>query len=159
MSNERSPRRWAFDIAQILRQVLQEDRFPVPVIDVARDFSHQIYPHDAITLIKAKRIDGFEGMLAPAPKDRGKTGWGIFYNDSIEVPSRINFTLAHELGHYLVHRLKYPDGLQCDQRAMTQWNSEYAKIESEANLFAANLLMPLDDFRAQIPHDVAPTIE
>jgi len=159
MTNQRSPTRWAIDITLVLNEVMVGDRFPVPVIDVAKEYSRQIYPDDAITLIKPKRIDGFEGMLAPAPRDRGKTGWGIFYNDGIKVPRRINFTLAHEFGHYLVHRQKFPEGLQCDQRDMTRWNSAYNEVESEANLFAANLLMPLDDFRAQLPGVVAPTFE
>ena len=159
MTKQRSPTRWAIDISRVLNEVLKDERFPVPVIGVAQEYSKQIYPDDAITLIKAKRISGFEGMLAPAPRERGKTGWGIFYNDGIEVPSRVNFTLAHEFGHYLVHRLKFPNGIQCDQRAMTQWNSKYAQIESEANLFAANLLMPLDDFRQQLPADVAPSFD
>ncbi|WP_138511455.1 ImmA/IrrE family metallo-endopeptidase [Maricaulis alexandrii] len=159
MTRERSPTRWAFDITLVLNEVLKDGRFPVPVIDVAKEYSKQIYPDDAITLIKPGRLDGFEGMLAPAPRDRGKTGWGIFYNDGIEVPSRVNFTLAHEFGHYLVHRKQFPDGRECSQRDMTRWDSEYAKIESEANLFAANLLMPLDDFRGQLPADVAPTFD
>ncbi len=159
MTKERSPTRWAIDISRVLNDVLKDERFPVPVIDVAKEYSRQIYPDDAVTLIKPRRIDGFEGMLAPAPRDRGKFGWGIFYNDGIEVPSRINFTLAHEFGHYLVHRKRFPDGRQCSQRDMTRWDSKYAEIESEANLFAANLLMPLDDFRTQLPADVAPTFD
>lgn len=157
MNDERSPIRWAIDISRVLNAVLQNDRFPIPVIDVALEISAQIYPDDPISLIKARQIDGFEGMLARAPKERGKSGWGIFYNDGIDVPSRVNFTLAHEFGHYLIHRLKFPHGIQCDQRAMTQWNSQSAQVESEANLFAANLLMPLDDFRSQLPADIAPT--
>lgn len=159
MTKERSPTRWAIDITRVLNAVLKDDRFPVRVIDVAKEYSRQIYPDDALTLIKPRRIDGFEGMLAPAPRDRGKTGWGIFYNDGIEVPSRINFTLAHEFGHYLVHRKQFPDGRQCSQRDMTRWDSKHAEIESEANLFAANLLMPLDDFRTQLPADAAPTFD
>ena len=31
-----------------------------------------------------------------------------------------------------------------------RWDSDYGQIELEANIFAANLLMPLDDFRLQI---------
>jgi hypothetical protein len=63
---------------------------------------------------------------------------------------RINFTLAHEFGHYLLHRLAYPDGFYCSQEQVA-WDSEYGQIEHQANVFAANFLMPLDDFRRQIP--------
>ena len=33
---------------------------------------------------------------------------------------------------------------------MVRWDSEYAQLEQQANTFAANLLMPLDDFRRRI---------
>jgi hypothetical protein len=32
----------------------------------------------------------------------GKKGWGIFYNSAIASNGRINFTLGHEFGHYLM---------------------------------------------------------
>ena len=60
----------------------------------------------------------------------------------------------HEFGHYLVHRLAYPDGIQCGEQDVVRWDSEYGQIEHQANVFSAGLLMPLDDFRRQIPeHD------
>jgi len=62
-----------------------------------------------------------------------------------------NFTLGHEFGHYLLHRLAYPDGIRCGDRDVIRWESAYGQIEHQANVFAANLLMPLDDFRRQIP--------
>jgi hypothetical protein len=34
---------------------------------------------------------------------------------------------------------------------MVRWDSEYGQVEHQANVFAANFLMPLDDFRRQIP--------
>lgn len=33
---------------------------------------------------------------------------------------------------------------------MVRWDSDYAQLEQQANTFAANLLMPLDDFRRRI---------
>jgi Zn-dependent peptidase ImmA (M78 family) len=62
---------------------------------------------------------------------------------------RINFTLAHEFGHYLLHRIAYPDGFYCSQQ-LVAWDTEYVQIEHQANVFGANFLMPLDDFRRQI---------
>jgi Zn-dependent peptidase ImmA (M78 family) len=93
-------------------------------------------------------LPGFEGALSPAPV--GKKGWGIFYNSAITSRGRINFTLGHEFGHYLLHREAYPNGFQCSSEDMGTWESEYAQRENEANIFAATLLMPFDDFRAQI---------
>jgi hypothetical protein len=46
--------------------------------------------------------------------------------------------------------------MNCGQQDFVRWDSEYRQVEQEANTFAAYLLMPLDDFRRQIPaRDVA----
>jgi hypothetical protein len=118
------------------------------VTDVAREYSAQRFPGDAITLVEGASLPGFEGALYRAPA--GKSGWGIFYNSAITSRGRINFTLAHEFGHYLLHRLTHPNGLQCGQQDVVRWDSEYGQIEHQANRFAAGLLMPLDDYRRQI---------
>ena len=91
---------------------------------------------------------GVEGMLMPRRDGSGE--WGIIYNDTIRSPGRQNFTLAHELGHYLLHRQTYPNGLECTNRDMADWDDVRNGIEAEANTFASYLLMPLDDFREQI---------
>src|SRR5262249_20940841 len=101
-----------------------------------------------ITLAQGANLPGFDGALFPAPA--GKTGWGIVYNNALASPGRINFTLAHEFGHYLLHRLAYPNGIHCGEQDVVRWDSDYGQIEYQANRFAANLLMPLDDFRRQI---------
>jgi hypothetical protein len=46
--------------------------------------------------------------------------------------------------------LDYPDGIECGEQDIVRWDSAYGQIEHEANIFAANLLMPLDDYRQQI---------
>jgi hypothetical protein len=141
----------------VLKQALGADRFPIKVIDVARDLSKQYFPDDAITYIAGDDLPGFDGALLPAPI--GKTGWGIIYNSSIRSNGRINFTLAHEFGHYLAHRLKHPEGIQCGQDDIVRWDSDYRRLEVEANTFAAYILMPFDDYRVQIPADSVVTFE
>ncbi|MDZ7840904.1 MAG: ImmA/IrrE family metallo-endopeptidase [Gammaproteobacteria bacterium] len=148
MSQELSPQRWANSISTVLNAAFKDDRFPVKVGQLAKDYSHQRFPDDPITDVLGDNLPGFEGALLPAAD--GKKGWGIIYNDTISSPGRINFTLAHEFGHYLLHRLKYPDGITCGEQDMTAWDSEYRQVESQANDFAATLLMPLDDFRRQL---------
>lgn len=157
MTKRLSPQRWANDLTQLLNTVLGADRFPVDVPDVAREFSHQRFPHDPITLVKGDALPGFEGALYRALDD-GK-GWGIIYNNAITSPGRINFTLAHEFGHYLLHRLEFPDGKECGQQDFVRWDSEYGQIEAQANEFAATLLMPLDDFRRQIDARALPDLD
>lgn len=144
-----TPQKWAFQLTHILNAYAYEhERFPVNVKAIAEDFSHQKYPDDPITNVTGAMLPQFEGGLFKAPA--GKKGWGIVYNNSMQSKGRINYTLAHELRHYLLHRMDYPDGIECGEQDMVRWDSAFGQIEHEANVFAANLLMPLDDYRKQI---------
>jgi len=149
MTSTFSPDRWAFEITHVLNAVLGTEHFPINVTAVAQEYSAQKFPHDPISRIVGDSLPGFDGALYKAPA--GKTGWGIFYNNRIRSTGRINFTIGHEFGHYLLHRLAYPDGIRCGEQDFVQWDSTYGQVEHQANVFAANLLMPLDDFRRQVP--------
>jgi hypothetical protein len=62
-------------------------------------------------------------------------------SDAIVQPGRRNFTIAHELGHYVLgHRIASGDELAPTERTPYQ--------EREADVFAAELLMP-EDFVAR----------
>jgi hypothetical protein len=139
----------------VLNKVLGTNRFPIRVAEVAQDYSHRIFPEDPITLIKGEALPSFDGALFRAPA--GAKGWGIFYNNAIASKGRINFTLAHEFAHYLIHRLEHPDGMRCGQQDVVRWDSGYRRLEHEANMFAAYLLMPFDDYRRQI--DAGSTVD
>jgi IrrE N-terminal-like domain len=143
-----SPGRWAFEITHVLNAVFGPDHFPIDVPVVAKEYTAQKFPKDPIVRVVGDDLPGFDGALLKAPA--GKKGWGIFYNNRIRSQGRINFTLGHELGHYLLHRLIYPDGIRCSEHDVVQWDSEFGQVEHQANVFAANLLMPLDDYRRQI---------
>jgi uncharacterized protein DUF955 len=156
MENNFSPQRWANQLTTLLNAFHSggADRFPVKVPDLAKDFSAQRFPGDPIALVIGDSLGNFDGAL-----HRGNKGWGIIYNSAITSSGRIRFTQAHEFGHYLLHRLKYPDGLRCGEQDMVRWDSEYGQIESQANEFASTLLMPLDDFRRQIEPRAAPSLD
>jgi hypothetical protein len=113
----------------VLNKVFGTDHFPIRIADVARDYSHQVFPDDPITLIKGDRLPGFDGALLRAPASA--KGWGIFYNDSVTSKGRINFTLAHEFGHYLAHRLKHPEGIRCGQQDVVRWQSDYKNLNTK----------------------------
>jgi len=74
--------------------------------------------------------------------------WLILYNNEIPQLGRINFTLAHEFGHYLLHREELTK-FECSQEDLSNFRDD-AQRESEANKFASQLLMPPNDFRKQI---------
>lgn len=156
MTAESTPQQWAFAITHVLNAALGIDHFPIKVAEVAQQYSLQRFPDDPIVSVAGDDLPNFEGALFPAP--RGKKGWGIIYNGSIRSKGRINFTLAHEFGHYLLHRIAYPKGFNCGEEDVA-WDSELGQVEHQANLFAANFLMPLDDFRRQINPKAAVTLE
>lgn len=157
MTKTVSPQKSANDLTVVLKTVFGAERFPVDVKMVAREFTAHRYPEDPITMIRGADLPGFEGALMPAPP--GKKGWGILYNNKIASPGRINFTLAHEFGHYLLHRVEHPKGFQCSGEDMANWDTEFGQLEQQANTFAAALLMPLDDFRQQISPVSCPTLD
>jgi Zn-dependent peptidase ImmA (M78 family) len=55
---------------------------------------------------------------------------------------RRRFTLAHEIGHYCLHSLVTKQGFSDSQKTMSRSESFWNSKESEANSFAAQLLMP-----------------
>lgn len=157
MSETFRPERWAIDITKILNAVLGPNHFPIRVAEVAHEIARIKFPDDPIAAIRGTDLPRFEGALYPPPG--GKKGWAIFYNSAITSPGRINFTLAHEFGHYLLHRRADPKGVVCGEAAVVRWDSPYGQMENQANVFAANLLMPFDDYRLLIPAQASVTME
>lgn len=125
-------------------------RYPVNVEQVALELTPS-FNTDPITLVKADRMGKIDGMLARHPQ---KNEWAIFYNQDITHAGRTNFTLAHELGHYFVHRNQMSkSSFECGESDMLDGNQDFSNIEAEANIFAANLLMPNHDFRVQVTNE------
>lgn len=122
-------------------------RYPVNLEQVALELTPS-FNNDPITLVKADSMGKIDGMLVRHPQ---KDEWAIFYNQDITHPGRTNFTLAHELGHYFVHRNQMSKiSFECGESDMLEGNQDFPNIEAEANMFAANLLMPNHDFREQV---------
>ncbi|HBO4309891.1 TPA: ImmA/IrrE family metallo-endopeptidase [Pseudomonas aeruginosa] len=141
----RSPKSEANRITTLLRK-FGLDTFPVDIRYVALELSKSISPDAPISAIKPVPIPTFEGMLKKSPKgDR----WIIGVNEDGASSGRKNFTIAHEFGHFILHRELQAD-FQCMQKDMHTWDALGKKIEMEADIFASYLLMPADDFRRQI---------
>jgi Zn-dependent peptidase ImmA (M78 family) len=65
----------------------------------------------------------------------------IRVNSEISPPGRKRFAIAHELGHFeLKHRPGAPT--ECSEKDFLVWYKSQNSSEVEANLFAAELLMP-----------------
>ena len=69
-------------------------------------------------------------------------------NKNIRETTRRRFTIAHELGHFLIttHRNEY----SCNSFDLNNYNDKSNSQENEANRFAAELLMPRQYFYAEI---------
>lgn len=142
------PKAEANKISKLLDIVVGEERYPVDVKQVALEISNSKFPNEPIVDVSSDSFetDSFQGALVKHPK---KSKWKIIYNDAFKSEGRINFTLAHEFGHYILHR-HLCDKFSCTNDKYEPYESgEMAKIESEADEFASCLLMPLHDFRKQ----------
>ncbi len=149
----RKPIRWANDLGKILEATMGDGRFPVPLDELVLEYSRLRFPDAPVLAVEGKPLGSFEGALYPI--DGGKA-WAIIYNTDVS-EGRKRFTIAHEFGHYLMHRALFPKGVECSEDAVTFRNGP--ELEKEADTFAAYLLMPLDDFRQRLAPDVAPTLD
>jgi Zn-dependent peptidase ImmA (M78 family) len=88
--------------------------------------------------IREVEADGFEGALVRAlDKQKGI----VAVNSRIREETRRRFTIAHEIGHFLIphHRLLKN---VCGSEDIESWRQSIAVPEREANSFAAELLLP-----------------
>jgi hypothetical protein len=140
--------RWANHFNQMLNLANPPNRYRFDVGRLAMETSSAMYPGDPITKVEEQDLDGFAGALVPA---ESRTRWGIVFGSG-QSPGRRRFTTAHEFGHYLLHRKKYPNGIHSSEADVD--GRTKVEVEREANEFASWLLMPLDDFRKQVsPQD------
>lgn len=157
MHFSKRPKKAANDFSVLLRTVLGEDRFPFDVKALAMEVSKNF--EDPISRIEGIEIDGFEGMLRASRK---KPAWRILFNTTTRYPGRERFTLAHEFGHYVMHRrpltvADYANGasptgfdFECSPLQSNKWKEADREREEEADTFASFLLMPIDDYRQQV---------
>ena len=83
----------------------------------------------------------------------------ILYNDLIDNNGRIRFTLAHELGHYILKHNEKSNKTILTRYSLT--DEEYDIFEKEANYFAKRILAPiplvdeyLNSWKKIHPHDI-----
>lgn len=64
----------------------------------------------------------------------------ILYNDTVENKGRIRWTIAHELGHFMLKHNETSNRTTLGRSTLSE--SEYEVFEKEANCFARELLAP-----------------
>ena len=92
--------------------------------------------------IKEVPIKGSEGRIII----NGEYGI-ISINSAIDYQPSKNFIIAHEIGHFLLHK----DLMICldTKKTLSEWHKKGPQ-EEEANLFASELLMPSNQYRLKV---------
>ena len=90
------------------------------------------------------RYEPFAGDQLSGMVHRRKDGRAVIGVNSLDAPTRRRFTIAHEIGHLVLHKNeqfhvdeKFPIGLRNELSSLA-----VDEKEIEANQFAAELLMP-----------------
>ena len=102
---------------------------PVDVLGMAHALGIRVEMHAPLN----PDISGRITLASPAPP-----AYCIEVNGA-HSEKRRRFTLAHEIGHFLLHRDMIGDGIQDDALYRSRLSNE---IEAEANRLAARILMP-----------------
>lgn len=90
---------------------------------------------------KQDLVDNFGNDGAILYDTQNTKTYTIIYNDIDKPDTRINWTLAHELGHFVLkHHIDF-DETKLIRGGLTDY--EYKVLDAEADAFAAELLSPL----------------
>jgi len=117
-------------VDQILK-TLTELLLPVKVEELVRAHGLRIMPYPL--------EDDVSGILLI------ENGVGLIGYNQTESRVRRRFTIAHEFGHYLLHKdvsALFVDKMFRASKDHAAYNADTVKYEHEANEFAAALLMP-----------------
>lgn len=131
--------------SDLLREA-QVRRPPVPIEKLARMVNAAI------------RYEPFAGQMYGVVH-RNRDGTAVIGVNSLDAPNRQRFTIAHEIGHLLLHR---DEKLHIDERSPIGLRTDTSSMatderEIEANQFAAELLMPfgfLEKDLSDLPEDI-----
>ena len=85
-------------------------------------------------------VQGFDGGFVRA---KGTPFGAIIVRNSIREPGRKNFTVAHEIGHFVLPGHD-AGGAVCGPSDIGNWADASRALEREADEFAAELLLPSD---------------
>ncbi len=108
------------------------DSPPIPLTDIVASNGLNIVYADFSVIPDGNKIAGFI--------DFSKSRIVVNKDDS---PNRQRFTIAHELGHYIMHQDYVKDESKYNVLLRVPLRDKgYTSEEQEANCFAANLLVP-----------------
>ena len=107
---------------------------PVQTIPIASDLGINVYR-------SPDWPNSISGMIIADAEMGGDTGYAIYVNAKHSEVRR-RFTIAHEIGHFILHQHLIGDGLVED--ALLRADGLSNQVETQANRMAADILMPWD---------------
>ena len=108
-------------------------------------------------LVDCVRKTGGEICVTDSPEDYETEGGSLvirgphdytIYLSPYTTPLRDNFTIAHELGHFLLHYTDRRHEFEDDDLPLVFARYGRDLLEWQANRFAASLLMPMEQFES-----------
>lgn len=114
----------------IVNNYIESAAVPIEVVNLAQRLGLRVY--------NAPWPDTVSGKIQRDSRHGGESGFAIFVNQNHSHVRR-RFTIAHEIGHYVLHEAQIGDGIFDD--AMYRSGLSNA-IEAQANRMAADILMP-----------------
>jgi hypothetical protein len=124
-------------------------KIPIPVEEIAElQFELQITP--IRDLMNDLGIDGF--------LSNDLTELFIDHDIYMNRPTRSRFTFAHELGHIWLHKLivtAAPATIEQWKQVKLQTSPDHRKMETQANMFAGQLLMPSSELAREFKAEKA----
>lgn len=130
-------------IASNVQNVLNKYKgiYPTPLVSMAKDLGIKIYETYDLK-------DNQAGLIR-----KEKDNYVIYLNIH-DSSRRKRFTIAHEIGHFILHKdiLEKRELIDDIRQPILNRNTdksqkEKQQIEIEANIFAANILMPEKEFK------------
>ena len=114
-----------------------------------RKIGHLLKPF-GIALVERTMPATVSGRLTYDPSAGSASGYCIIVNAN-HPAERKRFTVAHELGHYLLHRLPevFPAIFETERSGVAFYTEDDKIEEGEANAFAAEVLLPMGLFEVE----------
>lgn len=106
---------------------------PIPIIQLTMDYGLSIQFFTP-SIAEQSTLKGVSGIIIPDQK--------LIKINNEDDPRHQIFTIAHELGHWLLHKNHLLENPEIGILFRRPIGGETDPIEQEANCFAANLLVP-----------------
>ncbi len=104
-------------------------KIPVRIYKLARELGLEVYKTTQLP-------EGFSGCIYE------EDGSYVILTNKKDHIHRRRFTVAHELAHFILHRDQIGDGIVDDGLYRSKLSGP---LEREANAYAADILMPMED--------------